>query len=197
MVPVTPNLTDDEIVALVVDRGLVWAGLLPTVDSLDESALAGAALRGQRSLFVRQLIPDEIDDLVVKCAQGVVVVAAYHQDAAGDILLGSSALYVFQSGHDLLLDVVSPLGVHFLEESSSQAALERVEQVLGDTALTDDTYPPTASLAVYVRTMPTPVLFSVRADSIHRRPADASVVFASAETDLREALVGVLLSGES
>ncbi len=52
----TVLLTDDELVAVALDRESFWPGPLPTVDIEDVAALTAAALRGQRSLFVRGLL---------------------------------------------------------------------------------------------------------------------------------------------
>lgn len=50
------KLTDDELVAIAVDLSGPWFGGLPTVDVDSEESLAAAALRGHRSLLVRELL---------------------------------------------------------------------------------------------------------------------------------------------
>lgn len=51
-------LTDDELVAIAADGASFWPGPLPTVDIEDVESLTAAALRGQRSLFVRGLLTE-------------------------------------------------------------------------------------------------------------------------------------------
>src|SRR4051812_1752367 len=56
-----PVLTDDELIALVMDTGSAEPLLLPTVDVDDETEVLGASLRGQRSLAVRMLYDENGD----------------------------------------------------------------------------------------------------------------------------------------
>lgn len=71
-----PVLTDDEAVALAVQRGAAWPSPLPTLTE-DSSSLLSAALRGRRSLLVRDLVTVNSEDVAVPsealrlCGDGV------------------------------------------------------------------------------------------------------------------------------
>lgn len=188
----TPVLTDDEIVALVIDADLTWSGLLPTVNTIEHAELADALVRGQRSLFVRGLDPSEAGDSVRACARGTVVLAAYHQDVSGSLLAGSAAVYFFRAEQALLLDVVTPLGVHYIEQSDAELASARLEELLQDSALAMDSYPQGASLAVFIAADPVPVVFSVRGEVVERQGIDEAAASGSSMSELVRSAEAVL-----
>lgn len=68
------TLTDDEAVVVAVEAGQAWPSALPTVDVRNEHALTSAALRGWRSLSVRDMtetVPSLVDRLRPLFAAGV------------------------------------------------------------------------------------------------------------------------------
>lgn len=144
-------LTDDEVVSLAVDSGRPWVGVLPTVDQLDAEELARAAIRGQRSLHVRELIDaQQLARLNSILACGVRV-AAYVQDFAGDMVAGSFAVYAFgpADGGDWVRDAVTPVGVHYLAEVSPDDVVGTIASMVSDASDHErDFIPPGCSLVV-------------------------------------------------
>jgi hypothetical protein len=139
-------LTDDELVALAVDRGRPWPTPLPTVNLEDAKEIQRSALRGLRSLGVRgglrdgELIPP-LDEVAAATASqpGLLL---YRGDEAGDPRPGSGLgiAVVALPGSSWLLDEVSASGVHLLRlvDDTNEVieflvgALERNASVQGD-----------------------------------------------------------------
>lgn len=112
-----PLLTDDEVVALAVDREMLWPAGTPTVDPESREQVAGAAFRGDRSLLARALLrsgnsssPAELIGDHVRDAPGSIV--AYIGDGRfARVSWGiASAHYPVPSGW--LLETVSAAGLH-------------------------------------------------------------------------------------
>lgn len=113
------KLTDDELVAIAVDLSGPWLGGLPTVDLGSEESLAASALRGHRSLLVRELLnaDGELEgDLPALAGQQVGsrdFIAVYIGDAEH-----ARASWGIASTHyravEWILETVTVLGVHGL-----------------------------------------------------------------------------------
>lgn len=115
----TFTLTDDEVVAIAVDRSGAWAGALPTVDTDQAESLAAAAFRGQRSLVVRNLIDDagELDTALAELTGPAVssqdLVSVYLGDAEFQRASWGLATTHYRST-GWMLETVTVLGVHRL-----------------------------------------------------------------------------------
>lgn len=111
-------LTDDELVAIAADAGSFWPGPLPTVDIEDVEALIAAALRGQRSLFVRSRVTEE--GVLDAALAGVVAPLAGRMDSYSVYLADARyqrANWGFATTHyatstGWVIEEVSAVGVH-------------------------------------------------------------------------------------
>lgn len=135
-------MTDDEIVACAVAAGRPWLGPLPTVDVDDEGDLLLATRRGQRSLFVRELVDDE--------GQPASALAHLVQKLSGEkdhvsVLLADASLqrasYELSSLHYLgddswITETVADEGVHSFTLSPASANVDYLTAV-ADAALED------------------------------------------------------------
>lgn len=130
----TTLLTDDELVALSVDREQAWPTALPTVPSQSTSALFAAANRGRRSLAVRGLLEElatgksplasNIDDFLrATRLTGATICPTGRPDlvAGGGIVLAAPL-----GARDWICDTFTANGVHRFDRCSSGVALERV-----------------------------------------------------------------------
>jgi hypothetical protein len=113
-------LTDDEAAAVAVLLDGAWRTPLPTVDERDESAVAGAILRGRRSLYVRELADEEgtpqgtLAALVESIRSGPV--AAFQLvDAEGNWVPRGFTLYLYGEAPDSAAasHVLTLSGVHY------------------------------------------------------------------------------------
>lgn len=114
------DLTDDEAAAVALLLDGMWRTPLPTVDERDESAVAGAILRGRRSLYVRELADADgtpqgaLADLVESIRRGPV--AAFQLvDAEGNWVPRGFTLYLYGEHPDSAgtSHVLALSGVHY------------------------------------------------------------------------------------
>lgn len=120
-------LTDDEVVAAVIQLGAAWPKPLPTVEH-DTSALSASGARGARSLLVRGLAVTRnsaltLDDAVVVpirlATSASELFVAYVAEAPEPALLaGSSNLLFTSSDGEAVIDLVSANGVHAMRMTS-------------------------------------------------------------------------------
>lgn len=113
-------LTDDEVVAIAVDRGSFWPGALPTVSTQDGGALAEASFRGHRSLVVRGVLEgngrlcataDHLASDIPGCRAFATVFLADDRLQRANWGLASSH-YPAEDGW--VLETVTPMGIHDL-----------------------------------------------------------------------------------
>ncbi len=119
-------LTDDEIVAVALERHLAWPVPFPTV-ATDIDHLAAAAARGRRSLIVRGLaiptnsgvvVSADLIDTMEQAASSRCVMAWVASIEASAVLAGSStAIYRRPSGD--LIDLTSAIGIHDIRAVST------------------------------------------------------------------------------
>jgi hypothetical protein len=112
-------LTDDEVIALAADRGVLWPAGLPSVDVDVPEAVSAATFRGNRALVARGLRTDDGSSSAETVA--LAVLTATHRttvELVDDD--GSIASYGISSAHHRTPDgrwcfeVVTPLGIHQL-----------------------------------------------------------------------------------
>jgi hypothetical protein len=133
-------ITDDEAVALAVQRGTSWPSPLHTVDDGDEANLLVAAQRGLRSLIVRGLLGDEglpekgvsrlVEPLLVRDLRLAVFVAYEDFSVAAD---GLSLFHYELDADTWVREVVTASGVHYLDLATPAACLSATELLLTET----------------------------------------------------------------
>ena len=146
MQPLTvPMMTDDEVVAVSVRLEAPWRTILPTVALEPSERALVAVMRGSRSLYVRDLLDadsDELDPVLLAHFKALgerpVRIAVYAADRDGEALDGAVAQYFFArpgDGH-WMCDAISAGGVHTWGSDSADSvqsdALRAITDVLGD-----------------------------------------------------------------
>lgn len=136
----TVPLSDDEAVAIAASSGHRWPTMLPTVAVDEPREYAAALARGARSLRLRGLLGGEPGDPVVApelaavgraaaTAQPVIVAVATPEgeDAAGGLLVACGL-----GDGEVMVDLVSPGGVHDITTASQTVATNLVVDYLRD-----------------------------------------------------------------
>lgn len=148
-------MTDDELVAVAVHCQGQWLGNLPTIDESDPRELAKAAVRGFRSLTVRQLanaetLPAIETELFATASRSVSqppVLLAYRGDSGSALTIsGGSLAFLPYSGSEYLRVETLANGVHRLQVVGKKRSLDGIEaeassafdKGLGDKASGDD-----------------------------------------------------------
>ena len=130
-------LTDDEVVAVALDRGTFWPGGLPTVAADDPADLAAASNRGHRSLLVRGLLGDTgritpggslaVATEVAGAAAHVSVFLADDDYRRASWGMASSH---FPTATGWVLETITPTGVHHLTVHDADEHRRYLEAVL-------------------------------------------------------------------
>lgn len=135
------SVTDDEIVALVINGKKSWMAALPTVNVQDSDALIASGVRGLRSLAVRGMVPGRSsnESAALRAAKAIETVAgefARVMTFAASLTeptqaLGTVAtlLPIPESG-DYLIDLVNPIGIHEVDRLSAAAAQEWIDSAI-------------------------------------------------------------------
>lgn len=128
------RLTDDEIVATLVETGHVWPAPLHTVDTESAAAVLAAAIRGARSLVVRfdgdpsgAQVTDVPTGAVVSIATSAsrIVAIPSKNGEAGTILI-----VVPSDAGGSIVDAVDPRGIHELSVEPTSAVLQGLSGLL-------------------------------------------------------------------
>ena len=122
-------LTDDEIVAVALERRIAWPVPFPTV-ATDVDHLAAAAARGRRSLLVRGLatpsdsrveLSQPVIDTLDRAVSGRIVLAWVASLDEPTVFAGSSTLLSRRPDGDQL-DLTSASGIHDFRATTPDAA---------------------------------------------------------------------------
>jgi hypothetical protein len=127
---VSIRVTDDEVVAIAVEGGVVWQAQLPSLEPRAE-VLTAAHLRGVRSLLVRDIaavadgavvIHPDVSETIRQVATADSWAVAYVASDDSQGTISGNATYHFASdgGSDCIVDVVSPTGIHELIRTSAE-----------------------------------------------------------------------------
>ena len=126
-------LTDDELVSIAADADAPIPVALPTVDVDDEYAVAAAVVRGQRSLFVRELIGEEDDSRIAQLQLGLsgrARLSCYVGDRTLSRFVPVPATTWLPVGDGFLRIHEGPVGTHVVVHDSADSALREIQGVL-------------------------------------------------------------------
>lgn len=184
------KLTDDEVVILSLRGDGPWPAPTPTVDIDDREALAGAARRGERSLYVRGMLPEgedapwsgldpELTTLLDPALQRRLVCSVFMTDDAGRWLPQGLTLVVYRGdGTSYLVETVSPGGVHEFGTASAEVAFGSVDELVAAAweggVRTAETAPPTATLCVAAPRETEVEVLEVRRGAVSVRTAETT-----------------------
>lgn len=131
-----PTLSDDELLALLLNADPATAVLLPqylpTVDLGDEQQTVAAVLRGQRSLALRELDADRDAHVVAEVLRSTQQ-QAYLNFAADDLEARSlfGATVWREIGHDdHLIQSISPIGTHGFQVQHRSEQRDEIADVM-------------------------------------------------------------------
>lgn len=129
-------LTDDEAVALAVDAGTFWPGVLPTVELDDAARLAEASFRGHRSLLCRDLLTAEgraaapVAELAGALAGRTDRVDVFLADARFRRASWALATSSYPAAGDWVIETVTGSGVHTVSRQPAEVNRAYLEALL-------------------------------------------------------------------
>lgn len=183
------KLTDDEVIALGVRARTPWPGPTPTVDVAEEGALAAAAGRGERSLYVRDLVVDDpadprgmldadLERLLTPVFERQVVCSVFLADSELNWYpAGLNVVYYRTPDDQCLVESVSSGGVHELGPVPREVALGSVAELaaaawVGGVRIRPEAEPTESLCIATVRGEDAPLVLQVAWSSAVVRPAD-------------------------